>query len=113
MRLHGLAAIGTFLRESRTGTAQPFVWCYLFADHFGSKADRTLINRNVRFVPKADIVWCLKLKHFRASAYIPQQLRPILSTTFLEYWGCRPDLRVGFFGAAAIVLLVFAWTFVH
>jgi len=32
MRLHGLAAIGTFLRESRTGTAQPFGCRYLFAD---------------------------------------------------------------------------------
>jgi hypothetical protein len=53
MCLHGLAAIGTFLRESRTGTAQPFGCRYLFADRFGSKADWTLINREVRFTPES------------------------------------------------------------
>ena len=38
------------------------------------------------------------LKHFRASAYIPQQFSTILSTIFHEYWGCRPTCERGFNG---------------
>jgi hypothetical protein len=60
MCLHGLAAIGTFLRESRTGTAQPFGCRYLFADRFGLKADRTLINRDVRSTPKSGHLQCTR-----------------------------------------------------